>query len=202
MSTRGDRRAGDRCPAWPVKPGDLIHADQHGAVVHPARRRPPGPRRPRPASPGREAVIIAASQRSDFSYDKLAAALREPTRSIDVYPARFAWAAAGREMMAIGQDWEIIDERFRGHGAGNAWLETLHGGMPLAEGPVYFADGDYLVWSDIPNIPHAAITCPASAPACFRHSSATATATPRDGQAAWSPASMAAGASAARSMTG
>jgi gluconolactonase len=54
-------------------------------------------------------------------------------------------------MMAIGQDWEIIDERFRGMVPGNAWLETLHGGMRWAEGPVYFADGDYLVWSDIPN---------------------------------------------------
>jgi len=54
-------------------------------------------------------------------------------------------------MMAIGQDWEIIDERFRGMVPGNAWLEKLHGGMRWAEGPVYFADGDYLVWSDIPN---------------------------------------------------
>jgi len=53
--------------------------------------------------------------------------------------------------MAIGQDWEIIDERFRMMVPGNAWLETLHGGMRWAEGPVYFADGDYLVWSDIPN---------------------------------------------------
>jgi gluconolactonase len=53
--------------------------------------------------------------------------------------------------MGIGQDWEIYDERFRMMVPGNAWLETLHGGMRWAEGPVYFADGDYLVWSDIPN---------------------------------------------------
>ena len=46
---------------------------------------------------------------------------------------------------------EIIDERFRFMTLGNAWLEKLHGGMLWAEGPVYFADGDYLLWSDIPN---------------------------------------------------
>ena len=48
-------------------------------------------------------------------------------------------------------DFEIIDERFRFMTLGNAWVEKLHGGMRWAEGPVYFADGDYLVWSDIPN---------------------------------------------------
>ncbi len=46
---------------------------------------------------------------------------------------------------------EILDARFRGMTLGNAWLEKLHGGMLWAEGPVYAADGDYLVWSDIPN---------------------------------------------------
>jgi gluconolactonase len=46
---------------------------------------------------------------------------------------------------------EIFDERFRFMILGNAWLEKLHGGMLWAEGPVYFADGDYLLWSDIPN---------------------------------------------------
>jgi gluconolactonase len=34
---------------------------------------------------------------------------------------------------------------------GNAWVEKLHGGMLWAEGPVWFADGQYLLWSDIPN---------------------------------------------------
>jgi gluconolactonase len=46
---------------------------------------------------------------------------------------------------------EIIDERFRAMTLGNAWLEKLHGGMLWAEGPVYFADSDTLLWSDIPN---------------------------------------------------
>ena len=48
-------------------------------------------------------------------------------------------------------DFEIIDERFRYMIMGNAWVEKLHGGMLWAEGPVWFADGQYLLWSDIPN---------------------------------------------------
>ncbi|MBV8576596.1 MAG: SMP-30/gluconolactonase/LRE family protein, partial [Acetobacteraceae bacterium] len=31
------------------------------------------------------------------------------------------------------------------------WLQKLHTGMLWVEGPVYFVDGDYLLWSDIPN---------------------------------------------------
>lgn len=46
---------------------------------------------------------------------------------------------------------EIVDKRFRRMLCPNAWVEKLHGGMLWAEGPVYFADGDYLLWSDIPN---------------------------------------------------
>ncbi len=33
----------------------------------------------------------------------------------------------------------------------DARLEKLAGGMTWTEGPVYFAQGDYLLWSDIPN---------------------------------------------------
>jgi gluconolactonase len=51
----------------------------------------------------------------------------------------------------MGGEIEILDPRFRFMTLGNAWLEKLHGGMLWAEGPVYFADGDYLLWSDIPN---------------------------------------------------
>jgi gluconolactonase len=46
---------------------------------------------------------------------------------------------------------EVYDDRFRFMMQGNSWLETLHTGMLWAEGPVYFADGNYLLWSDIPN---------------------------------------------------
>jgi len=55
------------------------------------------------------------------------------------------------ETGGMAGEFEILDERFRAFILGNAWVEKLHGGMRWAEGPVYFADGDYLVWSDIPN---------------------------------------------------
>lgn len=46
---------------------------------------------------------------------------------------------------------EIHDGRFRSSVLGNCALERLFGGMRWAEGPVWFADGDYLLVSDIPN---------------------------------------------------
>jgi gluconolactonase len=48
-------------------------------------------------------------------------------------------------------DFEVVDERFRFMILGNAWVEKLHGGMLWAEGPVWSADSNYLLWSDIPN---------------------------------------------------
>jgi len=55
------------------------------------------------------------------------------------------------ETAGMASEFEIWDERFRHCIIGNAWVEKLHGGMRWSEGPVYFADGQYLVWSDIPN---------------------------------------------------
>lgn len=46
---------------------------------------------------------------------------------------------------------EVIDERFRDLIIGSAQLEQLYTGCRWAEGPVWFKDGDYLLWSDIPN---------------------------------------------------
>ena len=47
---------------------------------------------------------------------------------------------------------EMINyERFRPYLVGSARLETVHTGMRWPEGPVYFADGDFYLWSDIPN---------------------------------------------------
>jgi gluconolactonase len=51
----------------------------------------------------------------------------------------------------IQKDLEVYDERFLYLLLGNSWVEKLYGGCLWAEGPVYFADGHYLVWSDIPN---------------------------------------------------
>ena len=43
-----------------------------------------------------------------------------------------------------------LDKRFTAR-VGNAAVERIATGFRWAEGPVYFADGGYLVWSDIPN---------------------------------------------------
>jgi gluconolactonase len=51
----------------------------------------------------------------------------------------------------MSQDFEVVDRRFRAMILGNAWVEKLYGGMLWAEGPVYFADSDFLLFSDIPN---------------------------------------------------
>ncbi|WP_119304851.1 SMP-30/gluconolactonase/LRE family protein [Dongia deserti] len=47
--------------------------------------------------------------------------------------------------------YEIFDKRFRPLMIGIAHLEKLADGCIWAEGPVWFADGGYLIWSDIPN---------------------------------------------------
>jgi len=53
--------------------------------------------------------------------------------------------------MEMGQDYEYIDRRFYDLTIPNAWVEKLYTGCRWAEGPVWFSDGNYLVWSDIPN---------------------------------------------------
>src|SRR5215813_12637290 len=45
---------------------------------------------------------------------------------------------------------EVLDKRFR-YKQGNAGIERIATGFRWAEGPVYFRDGGYLLWSDIPN---------------------------------------------------
>tara|TARA_B100002003_G_scaffold231574_2_gene242699 strand:+ start:1238 stop:2212 length:975 start_codon:yes stop_codon:yes gene_type:complete len=46
---------------------------------------------------------------------------------------------------------EIIDERFRKYFIGNTGLERIFTGCRWAEGPAWFGDGRYLLFSDIPN---------------------------------------------------
>jgi gluconolactonase len=48
-------------------------------------------------------------------------------------------------------DWEIYDRRFRDLTLPNAKLEKLFTGALWAEGPVWFSDGQCLLFSDIPN---------------------------------------------------
>ena len=46
---------------------------------------------------------------------------------------------------------EVLDPRFKQYHVGNAAVERLHTGTRWSEGPVWFGDGRYLLWSDIPN---------------------------------------------------
>lgn len=46
---------------------------------------------------------------------------------------------------------EVIDSRFAKYKIGNAVVERLWTGARWSEGPVWFGDGGYLLWSDIPN---------------------------------------------------
>src|SRR5690242_17056421 len=46
---------------------------------------------------------------------------------------------------------EVVDPRFAKYKVNNAAVERLYTGTRWAEGPVWFGDGRYLVFSDIPN---------------------------------------------------
>lgn len=54
-------------------------------------------------------------------------------------------------MSLVGDDYEYYDRRFRDLTVPIAKLEVLFDGCRWAEGPVWFNDGGFLVWSDIPN---------------------------------------------------
>jgi hypothetical protein len=46
---------------------------------------------------------------------------------------------------------EVLDPRFLKYRITNAAVERLATGMRFGEGPVWFGDGRFLLWSDIPN---------------------------------------------------
>lgn len=46
---------------------------------------------------------------------------------------------------------EVVDPRFKKYRVDNAAIERLYTGTRWSEGPAWFGDGRYLVWSDIPN---------------------------------------------------
>lgn len=90
----------------------------------------------------------------------------------------------------------MIDARFQMLVQSNAWVQKLHGGMLWAEGPVYFADGNYLLSSDIPNN-RIMQYVEGLGVRIWRE----ATAIPVTAAVGWSPANMAHGASRAPSRT-
>jgi len=54
-------------------------------------------------------------------------------------------------MALVGDAYDYVDKRFYDLTVPTADVEQLFGGCRWAEGPVWFNDGGYLVWSDIPN---------------------------------------------------
>ena len=54
-------------------------------------------------------------------------------------------------MALTGESYEYYDKRFHALTVPIADVEELFSGCRWAEGPVWMADGGYLVWSDIPN---------------------------------------------------
>ncbi|WP_213881151.1 SMP-30/gluconolactonase/LRE family protein [Pseudomonas sp. dw_358] len=56
-----------------------------------------------------------------------------------------------REPLVSDDFYEFIDPRFHSLVLPNTQLERLYSGCRWAEGPVWFNDGGYLLWSDIPN---------------------------------------------------
>lgn len=46
---------------------------------------------------------------------------------------------------------QVLDPRFRRYVLGHTPVQRLHTGTLWAEGPCWFGDGRYLLWSDIPN---------------------------------------------------
>ena len=51
----------------------------------------------------------------------------------------------------ITEWFQIFDPRLLGYVLGNVHVEKLFSGCRWSEGPVYFGDGRFLLWSDIPN---------------------------------------------------
>lgn len=54
-------------------------------------------------------------------------------------------------MALVGDSYEYYEKRFHDLTVPIAEVEELYDGCRWAEGPVWFNDGGYLVWSDIPN---------------------------------------------------
>lgn len=63
------------------------------------------------------------------------------------------WPASGERGLVRYPDpaVETLDPRFNRYRLGSAHVERIATGFRWAEGPVWFGDGRYLVWSDIPN---------------------------------------------------
>lgn len=77
---------------------------------------------------------------------------------------------------------ETLDPRFNRYRLGSAAVERLWTGCRWAEGPVWFGDGRFLVWSDIPNNRMLRWDEQTGAVSVFRHPSNNSNGNTRDRQ--------------------
>src|SRR5262245_11938823 len=77
---------------------------------------------------------------------------------------------------------KVLDPRFQKYVFGNAAIERLAGGCRFTEGPVWFGDGRYLLWSDIPNDRLLKCEEETGAVSVFRHPAHYANGNTRDRQ--------------------
>ena len=66
-------------------------------------------------------------------------------------PGTQTWTASSPVIRYPDTAIEILDPRFVRYRLANAAVERLWTGGRWTEGPVWFGDGRYLLWSDIPN---------------------------------------------------
>jgi gluconolactonase len=81
-------------------------------------------------------VGLTASAMTALAFDPLARAKGGEQKTVVAYPDPAV---------------EVVDPRFARYKVNNAAVERLYTGTRWAEGPVWFGDGRYLVFSDIPN---------------------------------------------------
>ena len=61
------------------------------------------------------------------------------------------WDAGAAPIRYPDPNVKVLDPRFQKYVLGQAAVERIAGGCRFTEGPVWFGDGRYLLWSDIPN---------------------------------------------------
>jgi gluconolactonase len=95
----------------------------------------------------------------------------------------------------------VLHEDFNKYRLMLASVEQLYTGCRWSEGPVWFGDGRYLLWSDIPNNRILKWEEETGAVSVFRKPSDFANGNTATARAGWSPANMAPGASPAPNPT-
>ena len=61
------------------------------------------------------------------------------------------WQPGAAPIRYPDPDIKVLDPRFQKYVLGNAAIERIATGMRFTEGPCWFGDGRYLLFSDIPN---------------------------------------------------